>query len=178
MTKTNTEAVGALAHGLWAVMRHKLGKPPSYLPKSRTDFRDEAKKRLTALSPTDKTEPSAAGLDRALWLVNVVEGNVRTSNPKYADQLQEVWSILWDALSAPTREREMRETLSPVREALEQGAKWFEEYADHHAQLAKAAGFNVGKERDAKAERNRERASTLWEAVIAFDLAFKDQASE
>ena len=124
------------------------------------------------------TEPSAAGLDRALWLVNVVEGNVRTSNPKYADQLQEVWSILWDALSAPTREREMRETLSPVREALEQGAKWFEEYADHHAQLAKAAGFNVGKERDAKAERNRERASTLWEAVIAFDLAFKDQASE
>lgn len=133
---------------------------------------------IAALSPTAKTEPSAAGLDRALWLVNVVEGNVRTSNPNYADQLQEVWSILWDALSAPTREREMRETLSPVREALEQGAKWFEEYADHHAQLAKAAGFNVGKERDAKAERNRERASTLWEAVIAFDLAFKDQASE
>lgn len=53
-------------------------------------------------------------------------------------------------------------------EALEQAASWFDEYADHHAKLATAAGHHVGQERDAKAQRNKDRADHLRQALATY----------
>ena len=39
-------------------------------------------------------EPAADGLVEALWLVNVVEGNIRAAHPFQADRLMKVWRIL------------------------------------------------------------------------------------
>lgn len=66
---------------------------------------------------------------------------------------------------AEAKRAEAVDTLASYRKALEQAAAWFDEYADHHAKLAEAAGYHVGEERNAKAERNRERAAFLRQAL-------------